>query len=209
MTGKNFNECKETERSNEPALNFSEKDAVNGIRDGMLEDAAYRLAQKEIASFEDMREVVYEYPADETAIINLTAEDEISLIQAYADDFGIALENIVPDNLRRIIEQTAALVAHMLAENEAMEAINKLKSFMERYGLGFENIVNGNNHGWARHRGERQEGEHCQVYEYRNLEHEQIHIDVWEYKAHGVELTFEVYLDPADVSDEENRWDST
>lgn len=66
-----------------------------------------------------------------------------------------------------------------------------------------------NAHGWARHWGERFEREHCQVYEYRNLEHEGIHVDVWEYSADGLKLTFETRLSPDEVSEEENRFDAS
>ncbi len=78
---------------------------------------------------------------------------------------------------------------------------------MDDHGLEFENIVSGNYHGMFRHYAERTEGDDCQVYEYRNLEHEGIHIDVWDYQKDGLEITFETH--PDKVSVKEKYFDAT
>jgi hypothetical protein len=45
------------------------------------------------------------------------------------------------------------------------------------------------------------------VCEYRNLEGEGIHIDVWEYEKYGLRVYFETT--PEDVSEEEERFDAS
>jgi hypothetical protein len=109
-----------------PELDFDEQNAVDNMKQGIFEDLKWQLSQKEIHSFDDMRNAVTEYPVDETAVMDLSADQEISLIERYTEEFGLALERIVPDNLRRIIESTATQVVSQLAESAAFETIDRL-----------------------------------------------------------------------------------
>jgi hypothetical protein len=189
-------------------LNHNIREAISDVAAGMLEEVLYKLTEERTESFETCREAIYNTHIDETAVIGLSLEDKIDLIEQFADECGFVIGEVAPDNLRNRIEGIATWVVHYLSEQEAIEAIEALENYMKEHDLDFSNIVSGNSHGWARHYSERGEGDHCWVYEYRNLENE-IHVDVWEYKHKRLEVTFEKYIDSADVTDEENHFDAT
>jgi hypothetical protein len=211
MENSNFHNDSENQNKYESRnhLNHDIQQAVSDVATGMLEEVLYKLTEERTESFETCREAVLDSNVDETAIIGLSVDDEIDLIEQFADDFGLDLGSVTPDGLRNRIDGVATWIVRSLGEQEALEAIETLEKFMEEYELKFSNIVSGNNHGWARHFAERGEGDHCWVYEYRNLEGEEIHIDVWEYKQKGLEITFEKYVDAEDVTDQEKYFDAT
>jgi hypothetical protein len=209
MEKSNYDSSQENQNTTETHLNHDVREAVSDVAVGMLEEVIHKLTEEQTESFETCRETIYDTNVDETAIIGLSLEDEIDLIEQYADEFGFVIGEIAPDNLRYRIEGISTWIVRYLAEQEAMEAITALENYMTEHDLEFSNIVSGNSHGWARHYAERGEGDHGWVYEYRNLEGEEIHIDVWEYKHKGLEITFEKYIDKADVTEEEKYFDAT
>jgi hypothetical protein len=197
------------ENQNQNQLNHDVQKAVSDTASGMLEAVHYKLADEKVESFEKCREAVSDTSIDEAAIIGLSMEDEVDLIAQFADDFGFIIGDMKPDNLRNRIEGIATWIVCSLATQEVHEAINALENYMTEFDLEFSNIVTGNSHGWARHYAEREVGAHGWAYEYRNLEHEEIHIDVIDYKHKGLKITFEKYIDAADVTEEEKYFDAT
>ena len=197
----------QTETKNQ--LNHDVQKAVSDVASGMFEEVRYKLADEKVESFEKVREAVYDTHMDDASIIGLSMEDEIDLIEQFGDDFGFDIGDVKPDNLRNRIDGIATWIVHSLAEQEAMEAVEALEQYMAEHDLEFSNIVPSNSHGWARHFSESEVGEHGWSYNYRNLEHEEIHIDVIEYKHLGLEITFERYIDAADVTEEEKYFDAT
>jgi hypothetical protein len=190
-------------------LNFEQQRAINELKDTFIGDLLYKISNREIHSCDDLREALTDCYVDETAVMDLSITDQIDLIEQYGDEYELHFEGVTPDTIRFRIAVLSTFVVGCLAENETLKSIQNLEDFMIDYELEFKNIVYGNAHGWARHWDERMEGDHCQVYEYRNLEHEQIHIDVWEYRRDGWELTFETHLSPKEVSYEENHFDAS
>lgn len=190
-------------------LNPEQKNAVINARNSILENIKYQLAHQQISSFDELREAVFDHYIDETAIIDVGVADEIDLIEQYAKEYDIDLGEITSENLRVAIERTATLVVSYLAESGAAVAVDRFEKFMKEHQLDFDNLVDGNHHGWARHWGERPAGDNCWVYEYRNLEGEQIHIDVWEYRDSVFKLVFETYLAADQVSSAENRFEAS
>ena len=195
----------------EDHLNWETKRIIENTVSGMFVEVEYQLGRKQIDSFDDCFNLIDESYVDETAVIELSLEDELTLVELYADDMGISLDSIKAEDIRRFLETTSAMVVGYLAREKANQVVYDLKQFMEENDLDFENVASGNsnNHGWARHYAERMAGDDCNVYQYRNLEGEQIHIDVWEYQKDGLKVVFETQLSPEDVGEEENRWDAT
>lgn len=183
--------------------------AIQNTKEFMLEDVEHHLAQHEISSSEEANEIIQSYQIDETAVISLSIDEKIDLIELYADDYDLELSHVKPDNIRGILESISAHIIYLISESKAMEEVKNLFDFMEKNDLTVDNIVPSNQYWWARHYWEREEGDHCQVYEYRNIEEEQIHVDVYEYKRGGMSVTFDVFINDNDVSFGERYFDAT
>jgi hypothetical protein len=198
----------ETKNQNQNQLNHDVQQAVTDTASGMLEEIHHQLAEEK-ADFEKCREVISDIHIDDASIIGISMSDEIDLIEEFADEFGFIIGDVKPDQLRNRIDGIATWIVHYLAQQAAMEAVDALEAYMAEFDLEVANIVLGNSHGWARHFSESEVGEHGWSYNYRNLEHEEIHIDVIKYNNLGLEITFEKYVDAADVTDEEKYFDAT
>lgn len=201
--------CADSENKNQYDLDLEARRAVDDVKSRMMEDIRYKLTRERVDSLDVCRETVSNRDLDETAILDLSIEDKLSLIEQFSDECACMIGAVSPRDIRKWIDVLATWIVFSLATQETMEALTTLEDFMEEHEFTFKNLVEGNHHGWARHWGERDEGDHCQVYEYRNLEGDEIHIDVFEYKNKGLYLTFERYINKDQVSPEEARWDAT
>ncbi len=160
MERSNYDPDAENQNQTENQLSFAAKTAVENVVASMLEDARYKLVDEKTASFEACRAAISDAYVDETAIIDLSMEEEIGLIEQFADEFGFVIGDVTPNNLRDRIDGIAIWIVRYLAERQVMEAIQALEEFMEAHELEFSHIVSDNNHGRARHYAERGEGAH-------------------------------------------------
>ena len=183
--------------------------AVLGVTETMLDNVTEQLEDQEIADSHELYDLLSETYCDDTLAMDLSLDERLDLAEEYADDYGFELGEVTINNIRSRVETLAILVIHQLGLERAHEHLSTLMTAMDEHALSISHLRSDNPHGWARHYAERDEGP-FQVYEYRNLEGEQIHVDLWEYYAiPGHSLYFEVWLDPEDVSVEENRFDAT
>jgi len=180
--------------------------AIKNIKLGIFSTIQFDFNAGNINSFDDMRNNIDEYHIDESDILSIPTDDRIDIVECYGDESGLEF-SADTDGIRRQLEISTTIVIANLARESAYEALQSFEKFMEEHDLEFENIVADNNYGSFRHYAERGEGEHCQVYLYRNLEGEGIHINVWEYKQDGLELYFETR--PNEVSPTEEYFDAS
>ncbi len=182
--------------------------AVLAVTERLLDDATDHLERQDIEDTHDLYDMLGETPFDDTLAVDLSLDDRLSLAEQYADDYGFELGEVEIAHLRSRIETLAILVIHQLGLERAHEHLSALLTAMEEHGLSISQLRSNNPHGWARHYAERDEGS-FQVYQYRNLEGEKIHVDLYEYHAiPGQTFYFEVPVSPEDVRAEENYFDA-
>jgi len=187
-------------------LSYDVREAIKAAKESMFEAVQYELKKGNVDSLDDLHTVIDEHYIDECAVLDVPTDGRIELIEFYSDEVGCDF-SADADNLRRQLETFGAFIVGEFARESAHRGINALQEFMDAHGFELKNMVGGNNHGWARHYAERAEGRDCQVYEYRNLEGEGIHIDVWEYERDGLQVYFETT--PEEVSEEEQNFDGS
>ena len=202
-------EYADSENKNQHDLEPEVRSAVDNAKTSMMEDVHFKLVRERVESLDVCRETIVNRDLDETAILDLSLEERLSLIEEFSEECSCVIGAVRPQDMRKWIDVMATWIIFNLATQEAQAALTELEDFMEEHEFTFKNLVEGNMHGWARHYGEREEGEYCQVYEYRNLEGEGIHVDVYEYSNNGLEVTFERYIPKDSVSQEEAVWDAT
>lgn len=198
-----------------PAMSFPHSispdvdNAIEHVTGRFLDCAVETLERDDVDTVHDVYDALTEEMIDDSLSIGLDLDERLSLAEEYADDYGLELGEVTINDLRARIEILAVLVLHQLGLERAHQHLSVLENTMSDHGLTLSQLRSDNPHGWARHWAERDE-EHFQVYEYRNLEGEQIHVDLWEYlDLPGYHFYFEVWLDPDDVSAAESRFDAS
>lgn len=177
------------------------------------------------SSWDDIERLLQESLGDaDFTPIGCSYDEQLDFIAKYGDKAGVEFSGTFRlEDIWSVISDTAAETVRGLCNNELTEAFEALRKFMKEECLDFSQKVSENAHGWARHWGE-DEKDSCTVYQYRNLEGEKIHIDVYEYllyqtseywsdrescrKQDKVKIWFEKHLEPDEVSEEENNFDA-
>ncbi len=81
---------------------------------------------------------------------------------------------------------------------------------MDEHELDFDDLVESNSYGMFAHFSESDSSTgHGTIYHYRNLEDEQVHIDVFEFHTIAGPISFEKRVDDKDVSEKERRWNAS
>ena len=182
-------------------LPINAKHAINARSEAILSDIMFMIERGEISDIDGCYTVVDDTHLDDAAAIYLDLDEQLTLLEWHADDYGLEFDDVSLGELRMKIEGYAASLVCILAQAEARSAVRDLETFLDENGFEFEEIASRNGYEWARHYAEREEDD-AQVYEYRDVEGE-IHVDVWEYVVSpGITLFLNRALDAEDVTPE-------
>lgn len=174
---------------------------------GILDNLRYRIRSKDVETFDDVRETVDETPYDDTAAIDLSVADCVALIEDYAEDVGVEKINVPAHELAMKIEEIAAQIACHFAIDQARELVDGLENLCDEFGFDASDLRPGNEFEMFSHASEDEPADDCVVYQYRNLESEEIHVNVWEYTFPGTE--FKLYINEYGEADEMTHSDRT
>ncbi len=159
----------------EEAVDSAVTNIVEQVIIGRLED------EQELTRQEAM-DAIADCEGSDCAAIDLNLDQQLTVVEWCADDYGYDDMRLPLDSLRSQIESYATLFLQLLAESRTYGIFEELFDFMEEYDLEPDHMRESNSLGWLPHQAEREEGSSCTVYEYRNVEEPGNHIDVWEYR---------------------------
>jgi hypothetical protein len=174
---------------------------------GILDSLRYLVRSKEVDTFDDLREAVDDMPYDETAAIDLSVQDCVTLIDIYAEDVGVEKIEVPADELATKIEEIAAQIVCHFAIDEARELVDGLENLCDEFGFDASDLRPENEYGMFAHAREDEPADDCVVYQYRNVESEEVHVNVWEYTFPGTD--FKLYLNEEGEADEMTHSDRT
>jgi|GEM_PF-6831927 len=165
--------------------NYDQQQSIDGAADSFFEQILWKIKQGEVSNSDQLREALYECDWNECATIGLSLQEELELVQMYGPDFDLELGEVTLENLQGRIEQLAVAVIHYLAEQKVAERLGEIEDLMEEHGLEFEGISDCNRLEYFPHRAERDMGDGCTVFEYRQVEDPGQAVDVWEVRLDG------------------------
>ncbi len=192
----------------QPALSSEVEDAVQEALDRQLELLKHHLDHQVVSTIANCRETVQEWEVDESLVADISMEERIRLLEDYGDEYGLELGDVTLESLSDRIDHLATLIVSFIAEARALEVVQAIEDLLDEHGLDISAVKGSDSYGYFRHYAEREE---CpwHVYEYRNLEGEGIHVDLYEYIVEGHHLYVEIFLEKGSLSDEEENWDAT
>ncbi len=188
-------------------LSYDTRQAIERATTRLLKDALWAIAQQEVASFEELSDRIRETCHDDCLAISLSLDERLTLVEEHLDDYGLELDVSDMTQLRTRIDSMAALIIGLMGEEQALAAIATAEDLVEELDLDFDALIDGSPYGMFRHYAEREQ-DPWYVYEYRNLEGEGIHADIFELRVAGITLTVRHYLARGTLSREEERWDA-
>jgi len=171
----------------------SARQAVEKLADGSIDYAISKLLANTAESIAEVVEDLADEPIDDANASHMTLEDQVRLLENHGDDVDVILDDLTLDNLRTRIEAMSCLVIHQLAQQVAESFFSILEEVMDEHDLDVSQMTDSNEFGWAVHRAERDEGEHCTVYEYRNAD--ECDVDVWHFFRGSWEVYFNQWID--------------
>jgi hypothetical protein len=174
---------------------------------GILDNLRDRVRFKQVETFGDIRETVDDTPYDNTTAIDLSVVDCLALVEDYAEDVGVEKINVPADELTMKIEEVTAQVVCHFAIDQARRLVDGLDNFCDEFGFDASDLRPENEYGTFVHAGESQPAEDCVVYEYRNVESGEIHVNVWEYTFPGTDL--KLYVNEYGEADEMSHLERT
>ena len=174
----------------------SARKAVENIADGFIDIALSQLIDKTAESVAEVVQDLADEPIDDASAYPMTLADQVRLLENHGDDADVFLDDLTLDNLRSRIEAMSCLVIHQLAQQVAESFFSILEEVMDEHDLGVSQMTESNEFGWAVHRAERDEGEHCTVYEYRDAD--ECNVDVWHFFRGSWDVYFNEWIDPED-----------
>jgi hypothetical protein len=195
-------------------LSHEAEAAVDAACSRQLELVQDRLRYDQRATLEECRDAAQDWYVDECLILDLDLGERLTLLDYYAQDYGLELGAVTLEELRSRIETMTAMVVAYLGEERARDAFREIEEFLDEKDLPFEALLADNPYELFRHYGERDEPPWC-VYEYRNLEGEGlsgepgIHVDLYELTVAGVSFYVRQELEHGSVSAEEEIWQAT
>lgn len=162
-----------------PDPSVEARDAVETHAHRMLEHIQHRLQQNLVADISELREELSDLLCrDGTEILGLCLDEQLDLVEEYADELDLQLDNVAIDSLRFQIGSLSADVVAHLGEQRAHDLLIELEQYMNRHDLDLENLIATNHLGMVPHQSERRESDGSTVYEYRGVEG--VDIDVYE-----------------------------
>lgn len=177
--------------------NIDIRNAVEDIADLFLDEALHHI-DKNREDLSNLSEILDDRSVDDTNAIDLNLNEKLEVLEHYAGDYEVQLVDISIQNLRGRIEAAACLVLHRLAQEHAQEVLDDFDEILEDNDLSLSQVTRSNEFGWFVHRSERDEGEHCDVYEYRGIEAGEVNVDVWHYMRDRFEVYIIKFLDAND-----------
>ena len=191
-------------------LSHGARRAIATVRDRQLDDLLYRLESERdsISTCADCRETLCEWMHDASILIGLDLDERLRLVEHYADDLDLRLTSTAIGDLRGTIENLATSAVFFAGEAAALNAWQQVENLLDDLGLDLDALVIGNPYEYFRHYAERDHDD-WQVYEYRNLEGEGVHVDLFEYHVDSICFCVRQYLERGSLSPEEERWSAT
>ena len=157
--------------------------AIDDATDSLLEGILHRIAQGDSVDFETLHSEIEDSRVGEASICDLDTDDQLDLLDCYADELGIViLQHTSIADLRVKIAETAAAVLSSLARTQAMTALHGLESLIDAEELELRDVSMTNPYGSTRHDRESDEGSSI-VYHYRNVEvldADVLELDLWQ-----------------------------
>ena len=169
--------------------NIDIRNTVEDIADLFMDEVLYHI-DKNREDLSNLAEILDDRCVDDTNAVDLNLNEKLVVLEHYADDYEVQLVGISVQNLRGRVETAACLVLHRLAQEHAREVLDDFEELLDENDLSLSQVTRSNEFGWFVHRSERQEGDHCDVYEYRGIEAGEVNVDVWHY----MRGRFEVYI---------------
>jgi len=191
-----------------PHLGHSAAAAVDTACARQLELVSDRLCYDPRATVEECRAAAEDWYVDECLILDLDLDERLTLLEHYAADLGLELGPVTLDDLRGRIETLTARIVGTLGEERAREAMREIEALLDEKDLPLEAAQTENPYGMFRHYAERDESP-WHVYEYRNLEGEGLHYDLYELSVAGVSFFVRQQLERGTLSAAEETWDAT
>ncbi len=189
-------------------LSADAAEAVDTACSRQLELVQDRLRYDNRATIEECREAAEDWYVDECLILDLDLDDRLALLESHAADYGLELGAVTLEELRSRIETMTAMVVGYLGEERARDAFREIEELLDEKDLPFEDLLADNPYELFRHYAERDEPP-WQVYEYRNLEGEGIHVDLYELTVAGISFYVRQQLERGSLSAEEETWAAT
>ena len=195
-------------KSRSARLDGAASEAVEAACARQLELVLDRLHFDSQATLEECREATQDWYVDECLILDLDLDERLTLLEHHAVDSGLELGVVTLEELRSRIEtMTATVVGHLGAER-ACAAFQHIEDLLDEKDLPFDALIASNPYGYFRHYAERDE-DPWSVYEYRNLEGEGIHLDLYELTVADVSLYARQELEAGSLSEEEETWEAS
>lgn len=176
---------------------YSARQAVETAADGFIDIALHCLQTKTAESIDEVLQSIADESMDDTAAFHMSLEDQMHLLEHHGDEAEGCGKAFTLDNLRGQIESMSCSVIHRLAQQVAEDFFTCLDEVMDEHDLDLSQMSDGNAFGWAVHRAERDEGEHCTVYEYRNAD--ECDVDIWHFFRGSWEVYFQVWIGEANT----------
>lgn len=192
----------------EPSYRCEVDEAINTACSRQFDLLFSQLEDGVVQTIDSCRETLQDWTEDETLAIDLTLEDQLSLLEEHGPDHDLTLEPVDWDTLRIRIESLSASLIAMEGERRALEVFDEVADLLDDFDLPCTALLSANPYGCFRHYAERDEAP-WHVYEYRNIEGEGIHIDLYEQDLYGIRIYVRHQLLPDSVSLEEDTWDAT
>ncbi len=186
-------------------LSAEAEEAVGTACARQLELVQDRLRLDQKATLEECREAAEDWYVDECLIVDLDLDDRLTLLDHYAQDYSLELGAVTIEELRSRIETMTAMVVGYLGDERARDAFREIEELLDDKDLPFEDLLADNPYELFRHYAEREESP-WSVYEYRNLEGEGIHVDLYEMTVAGVSFYVRQKLERGSLSAEEETW---
>lgn len=164
--------------------------AIDSSVSDLVEQVLWYLSEEQALYRDRVMEIISDCDAIETAAIGLTLDQQLEVVEEGADEHGFGDLTFNLETLRSELESYAVLFIHMFAESRSYGIFEDLFDFMDENELEPEQMRESNNFGWHPHVAERDEGSSCTVYEYRDVEEQGNHVDVWEYRLNSGESVF-------------------
>jgi hypothetical protein len=165
--------------------NYDQQQRIDNATDSFFEQILWKIKEGEVSNADQLREAVHECDWNECVVIGLCLEDQLDLAQEYGSDFGMDLGDVSLDNLRSKIEGLAIAAIHYLAEQKVAERLQEIEDLMDEHGLELEEAEISNRLEYFPHTAERDMGDGCTIFQYRNVEEPGQAVDVWEVRLDG------------------------
>ncbi|MEM9556105.1 MAG: hypothetical protein AAGC60_17745 [Acidobacteriota bacterium] len=164
-----------------PRLSYAVRDAIQDHAATCLQESICSLF--DFGSIDQAREFLDSYHDDGTSIVELKTDEKLDLIYEWADDLGLTPTIADWGQITKLIDDTASFCLHSSAAHDAHSVLNDLEDLLDDKGLTVSAVRTGNPFACFRHFGERSE-ECWYVFEYRNLDGEGVHVDLYQYAGH-------------------------